>query len=925
MNGAMRGSIGIGVGLRIALALGLAASAAFGQSPPDTLMLTGKVRDFVEDNPTVTPTHPHFYGNRAFGPCSAQQFNVDIAANDIDTTNDLGDTSVFKGDNRGPRLVSPLDPNVAPCFTPTNRFSDWYNDRAASDVNRAFLVDIPFVRNGTTGLYEYIDDNFFPLDTGKSYRKLGTKGPFGALLPAPNDRHDFGFTMELHARFTYFQGRSQVFNFRGDDDVWVFVNGKKAIELGGIHPSQNAAFNLDSIATAYGLKDSLVYPLDFFFAERHTTTSVLRITTSLELEPLTSPPILTPGRLFDGSMTVTLTHPAPDAVFYYTTDGSTPTANSLKYTGPITISATTTVTAIAIRPGYRPSSSVAQTYTRMLTVAAPEADPTGRSFVDPLAVVLSDSTPGAVIHYTLDGTPPDSTSPVYTGPIPIATTKTLKARAYLTDWVPSAVTTEIYTDAATLPPPVADPGQRSFVTAITVKLAEPGHPDAEIRYTLDGSEPTATSPLYSAPLDMAATTTLKARAFQSDLHPSQTLTQVYARLGAAVKAVYVDIDGDGRIDGAVIHLDIAVAALPSWVSLTDPFTQIPWLLASNRIGISADGRTLTVRFPDRPFAAGTVFATGDFGSFPNSPGFTPAPFAVSDSVGPVPLKAVSHNKASTEEHATLDVTFSEPIDLGSLGTPSTNWPFAIIRDGGLESKTVQVEKIETLGGEANTYRFTFAVASPAYPVYTDSLELAPAPLVHDAGGVAGVPGGKRIPVQGGPLNVDNHFQILVTNPIVPQLVDEGPAPAEVRANPFAVVGVSLSKSLECLNCRPGTEPSFLGGSTPPEWLVRSKYPFHYIFAIYDNLGEYVARTTGEVTAEMMAKLPQDPDGLRSLRFRWKPISHNGNAVGTGAYIIKGLVQNLNGETQRGTQGEVQVVGAAQKTVLATFGYLRQKP
>ena len=76
---------------------------------------------------------------------------------------------------------------------------------------------------------------------------------------------------------------------------------------------------------------------------------------------------------------------------------------------------------------------------------------------------------------------------------------------------------------------------------------------------------------------------------------------------------------------------------------------------------------------------------------------------------------------------------------------------------------------------------------------------------------------------------------------------------------------------------------------------------------------------------MMAKLPQDPDGLRSLRFSWKPISHNGNEVGTGAYIIKGLVQNLNGETQRGSQGEVQVVGAAQKTVLATFGYLRQKP
>lgn len=418
MKAAMRGSEMLRAGLGTALALGLAASAAFGQAPPDTLILTGKVRDFVEENPTVAPSHPHFYGNRAFSPCSAQQFHVDIAANDIDTTNDPGDTSVFQGDNRGPRLASPLDPNVAPCFAPVNRFSDWYNDRTSSDVNRPFLVDIPFVRNATTGLYEYIDDNFFPLDTGKSYRKLGTKGPFGALLPAPNDRHDFGFTMELHARFTYFQGRGQVFNFRGDDDVWVFVNGRKAIELGGIHPSQNAAFNLDSIATAYGLKDSLVYPLDFFFAERHTTTSVLRITTSLELEPLTSPPILTPGRLFDGSMTVTLSHPAPDAVFYYTTDGSAPTANSLKYTGPITISATTTFTAIAIRPGYLPSISVQQTYTRMLTVAAPKADPTGRSFVDPLAVVLTDSTPGAIIHYTLDGTPPTPPAPSIPGPFP---------------------------------------------------------------------------------------------------------------------------------------------------------------------------------------------------------------------------------------------------------------------------------------------------------------------------------------------------------------------------------------------------------------------------------------------------------------------------------------------------------------------------
>jgi hypothetical protein len=498
----------------------------------------------------------------------------------------------------------------------------------------------------------------------------------------------------------------------------------------------------------------------------------------------------------------------------------------------------------------------------------------------------------------------------------------VKARAYLPNWVPSAVMTEIYTDAETLPPPVAEPGQGTFVTAITVKLSVPGHPDAEIHYTVDGSEPTAASPRYEGPIPFTATVTLKARAFQPDLHPSQVATDTYERLGQAVKAVYVDLDGDGRIDGAVIHLDIPVAAAPAFVSLTDPFARIPWMEGSDRVQRSADGKTLTVRFPDRPFSAGTAFATADLGSFPNSAGFASGPFAVSDSAGPVPVKAVAHNKASPEEKASVDVTFSEPIDLAGLGR---GWPFDILRDGGTEGRPVQVEAIAAVPGEANTYRFTFAVASQAWPVFTDSLELAKGPLVRDAGGAAGVPGGKRIPVEGGPQNVTNDFRIAVTNPIVPQAGEDGAVPAEVRANPFAVVGATLSGELACLNCRAGAEPAFLGGSTPPEWIIRAKYPFRYAFAIYDNLGNYVARTAGEVTSAMMAQLPQDKDGFRSLRFRWKPISRDGQAVGTGAYILKGLVQNGTGEIQRGTQGEPQTVHGSQKTVLATFGYLRQRP
>jgi fibro-slime domain-containing protein len=912
------------IGLGAVLALGFSAGKAYAQAaPPDELVLKAKVRDFVEANATVAPSHPHFLGNKPFTVCSAQQLGVDIAAAGIDTTDDMGDTSVFKGDNRGPRLLAPLDPRAALCYEQPSRFSDWYNDRTVGDVNRPFLIDIRFVRDTATGVYEYADDTFFPLDQGETYRTLGANGPFGNLLPAPNNNHDFGFTMEFHARFTYFKGRNQVFKFRGDDDVWVFVNGKKAIELGGIHPSQDAAFNLDSIAATHGLKDSLVYPLDFFFAERHTGTSMLRISTTLELEPVTSPPALTPGRLFEGSMTVAITHTAADATLYFTTDGSVPTAASPKYTGPFEVSATATVKAIAVRPGFRPSDPVEQTYTRMETVATPKAVPPGRTFTDPIQVVLTDATPGAVIHYTLNGDIPDATSPVYTGPLVITATTTIKARAYLTDWVPSAVMTEIYTDAATLPPPVAEPGEGSFVTAITVILSVPGHPAAEIRYTLDGSEPTAESPLYRTPLDFAATTTLKARAYQPGLHPSQVLTQVYSRLAEAVKAVYVDVNGDGRIDGAVIRLDIAVSGVPAQASLTDPFAHVPAAMASSRIAKSADGKTLTVSFPDQPFAPGTAFPTALLGSFPNSPGYSPAPFAISDSAGPVPVKAVSHNKPTPEDQASVDVTFSEPIDLNSLRR-GLDWPFAILRGGSRETKPVQVEKIEVVPGQADTYRFTFTVGSQAWPVYTDSLELAVSPLVHDLGGTAGVPGGKRIPVQGGPLNVVNSFEIKVTNPIVPQLESDGPPSWAVRENPFAVVGLTRANDLVCLSCARGTEGDFLTREIPPEWIVRSKYPFRYAFTIYDHLGNYVARTSGEVTGAMMAQLPQDPEGMRSLRFRWKPVAHNGDAVGTGAYIIRGLVQNNPGETQRGSQGEVQIVKGAQRAVLATFGYMRQR-
>jgi fibro-slime domain-containing protein len=85
--------------------------------------------------------------------------------------------------------------------------------------------------------------------------------------------------MELHCQFTYQDNLT--FNFTGDDDVFVFINGTQVIDLGGIHGPTNAAVNLNTL----GLQPGQKYMFDLFYAERHATGSDILITTNLFTPP----------------------------------------------------------------------------------------------------------------------------------------------------------------------------------------------------------------------------------------------------------------------------------------------------------------------------------------------------------------------------------------------------------------------------------------------------------------------------------------------------------------------------------------------------------------------------------------------------------------------------------------------------------------
>jgi len=150
-------------------------------------------------------------------------------------------------------------------FTTTKaNFDQWY--RNVDGVNKPYLLYLVVEPNGL--VFTFDSDAFFPLD-GQGWGNEGA-----------NPDHNFGFTTEVHTQFQYNGG--ETFLFKGDDDVWVFINGKLAIDLGGLHPVQMDTVSLDAQAATLGITKGKVYSLDLFHAERHSTASNFRIDTNLE-------------------------------------------------------------------------------------------------------------------------------------------------------------------------------------------------------------------------------------------------------------------------------------------------------------------------------------------------------------------------------------------------------------------------------------------------------------------------------------------------------------------------------------------------------------------------------------------------------------------------------------------------------------------
>jgi fibro-slime domain-containing protein len=213
---------------------------------------TGRLRDFVN--------------KPGFMPSSALDDDFENAGGD-----DRGIVATALGADLKPVYANPN--GTTPTTHGKTQFDWWYRDTQGK--NMPFDFTLPLAP-GAGGVLTYDNQEFFPLD-GRGWNDEYTADD-GML-------HNFSFTFELHTTFGYRGG--EVFTFIGDDDVFVFIDSKLVVDLGGVHVAETKSIQLDQLVTADAqatpvpLTKGTTYPLDIFYNERHTVASHFRMDTSI--------------------------------------------------------------------------------------------------------------------------------------------------------------------------------------------------------------------------------------------------------------------------------------------------------------------------------------------------------------------------------------------------------------------------------------------------------------------------------------------------------------------------------------------------------------------------------------------------------------------------------------------------------------------
>jgi len=259
---------------------------------PDTLQLDCVIRDFKPKSwGGGHPDFQSFRGSTTVGLVS-EYLNEDgnpVSSGDLRGMKIKSEYKDSEGRNINPASYNPDLGDVAGSlvaggtengFASVESFSQWYRDVPGVNLSTSITLTL----NRVEGTDRYVFDS----SVDEEHQSGGWFLPInGELYGNYKDDRNYHFTSEINTEFTFHRETGQVFKFTGDDDVWVFINGRLVVDLGGLHGKREQFLDLDRLDW---LQDGRTYSLDIFHAERRYRGSNFRVETTLQLRSVELPP-----------------------------------------------------------------------------------------------------------------------------------------------------------------------------------------------------------------------------------------------------------------------------------------------------------------------------------------------------------------------------------------------------------------------------------------------------------------------------------------------------------------------------------------------------------------------------------------------------------------------------------------------------------
>ena len=722
----------------------------------------------------------------------------------------------------------------------------------------------------------FLLDDFKYLDAASTI-----SNPHYDYLEGSGGYHNFGFTMKVHAEFVYVQG--QYFDFYGDDDVWVFIDNRLAVDIGGIHDQQSGSVNLDTIGQNTGNKlvPGNTYSFDMFYAERKQSESNFRMRTSMDLHTERSyfATVSTSGGIKNYSIwqrvsmqglscdysTTDTTMLAPSN--FVLSGGGLPSGGvdldsaGLWY-GGITLNQNMAGFSIDTASILASRSLSAGTYTLTFTLQQDPSLTGSITFVIPQtqyvapSITFTDAAGNPISADTAKlGEWTNVFYPVYVALVSDTITTTL----YLTSSDPSLVFID---------------GNGNQVTSATLI-------SGKATFYVMGT----------AAVTGASITVSGASVSNTLVWPNINLAD--PPVPTVQASAMFDRTGDGIPDSVYFRFSRALSGDDALDSLKWTYgdSTVHFLSAPQAVASLVDASTVVVTssgFTSVPFTGlqGSAYSGSVSAWFTYSASGTKTPFMVSgrisDQVGPIVLSASVSNKSSTI--SVLSVVLSESLD-GAVGSDSIML-YRFWRAGALNPTVMRASSAASYGGNYH-YDFYFESHQSELPTVGDSLRLVPG-AATDLGGAhpheynpwVRITGDQNVAVTAtGLVEVSTSDTLTKSGPAASPVLADDSASAEEMAAATGTHGELINFNLsELLK----NENVLRGDSLPA--LTADSVAVHYEVYYYTNLGTYVNSAKGSISCSDSIFGGDCTTHKGNVFLAWSMRSKNGRLVGTGAYI-----------------------------------------